>query len=65
LVGLVKHKPSYVPVAREIANILKIETVDRFDTLSGETIHLKICFISSGYLYANHLGKGFIAAKRT
>jgi hypothetical protein len=46
LIGLVKHKPSYVPIHREIASVLKIETVDRFDTLSGETIPSQkpLCF---------------------
>jgi len=38
LVGLVKHKPSYVPIAPEIESVLKIETVLRFDPLTGETI---------------------------
>jgi hypothetical protein len=33
LVSLVKHKPSYVPIAREIASILKIETIYRFEPL--------------------------------
>src|SRR5215831_12731577 len=46
LVGLVKHKPSYIPIAA-IASVAKIETVDRFYHYRARPSHFERRFISS------------------